>query len=309
MAAITRLPDCLDLPARPRPMSAPAPAPRLSDLVPGIIAATCFAVSNVLSKIVLAAGADVLTLSLFRGLVGVALLFVWLRIIATPKPHTPRARWISLGLGVLFAGVVFGLFAAFAAVTIPVAILSYFIYPLVTGFIGALLGIERIGWRGALAALMAFCGLALMIGANPEALAFAGIAFAVGAALCRTAILLITRSVLQDADPQLTTWYTILGSTVVLGAVALAMWNWQGPQTATGWAAILAVSLGTTVAVLALFISIRRIGAFRSALIMYLEPLLSTVLSAPVLGEVITPVQALGGAIMLAALVSFQLRR
>jgi hypothetical protein len=33
------------------------------------------------------------------------------------------------------------------------------------------------------------------------------------------------------------------------------------------------------------------------------------VFSAPVLGEVITPVQALGGAVMLAALVSFQLRR
>ena len=60
---------------------------------------------------------------------------------------------------------------------------------------------------------------------------------------------------------------------------------------------------------LALFVSIRRIGAFRSALIMYLEPLLSTVLSAPVLGEVVTPLQALGGAIMLAALVSFQIRR
>ncbi len=55
--------------------------------------------------------------------------------------------------------------------------------------------------------------------------------------------------------------------------------------------------------------SIKRIGPFRSALIMYLEPLLSTVLSAPVLGEVITPVQAVGGAIMLAALVAFQIRR
>jgi drug/metabolite transporter (DMT)-like permease len=271
-------------------MSAPAIQNRLADVLPGMIAATCFAISNVLSKIVMAAGADVLTLSLFRGLVGVALLFVWLRIVPPPVPHTPRARWISLGLGVLFAGVVFGLFAAFAAVTIPVAILSYFIYPLITGFLGALLGIDRIG-------------------AHPQQLALAGIAFAFGAALCRTAILLITRSTLQDADPQLTTWYTILGSTLVLGAVALATWNWQAPQTAGGWAAMLGVSVGTTIAVLALFVSIKRIGPFRSALIMYLEPLLSTVLSAPVLGEVITPIQALGGAIMLVALVSFQVRR
>ena len=86
-------------------------------------------------------------------------------------------------------------------------------------------------------------------------------------------------------------------------------WNWQGPHSVGGWAALAVVSLGTTISVLALFVSIKRIGPFRTALIMYLEPLLSTVLSAPVLGEVITPVQAVGGAVMLAALVSFQLRR
>jgi len=293
-------------------VSAPSPplvTSRRFDLGPGIIAASSFAISNVLSKLVLAAGADVLTLSVFRGLVGVALLFVWLRIATPPRPHTPRARWIALGLGVLFAGVVFGLFAAIARVTVPLAILSYFVYPLLTGLIGALLGIERIGWRGAAAALAAFLGLALMIGAHPQTLALSGLAFALGAAACRTAILLITRATLQDADPQLTTWYTILSSTAVLALVALATWNWQAPQTAVGWAAIVAVSVGTTVAVLALFVSIKRIGPFRSALIMNLEPLLSTVFSAPILGEVITPLQALGGAIMLAALVAFQLRR
>ncbi len=69
------------------------------------------------------------------------------------------------------------------------------------------------------------------------------------------------------------------------------------------------LSLSTVIAVLALFVSIKRIGPFRTALIMNLEPLLATIISAPVLGELITPVQAIGGAIMLAALVAFQLRR
>ena len=145
-------------------MSATSPPPAtnlLADLGPGVLAASMFAASNVLSKLVLNAGADVLTLSLFRGLVGVGLLFIWLRVGTPPKPHTPRQRAISLGLGLVFACVVFGLFASFAAVSVPIGILSYFVYPLITGFLGMLLGIERIGWRGALAALAAFCGLAL----------------------------------------------------------------------------------------------------------------------------------------------------
>lgn len=282
---------------------------RLADLLPGVIAATMFATSNVLSKIVLTSGADVLTLSLFRGLVGVVLLSAWLKIGTPPKPHTPRARWISAGLGVIFAGVVFGLFASIARVAVPIAILSYFVYPLITGLLGVLFGLERISWRGALAALVAFCGLALMIRANPEDIAWAGVAFAFGSAMCRTTILLVTRATLQDADPQVTTWYTLVASTGVLGLAALVSWNWQGPQTAAGWAAMMTVGVGTTVAILAMFISIKRIGPFRTALVMFLEPLSTTILSAPVLGEVITPVQALGGAVMLAALVSFQLRR
>jgi drug/metabolite transporter (DMT)-like permease len=90
---------------------------------------------------------------------------------------------------------------------------------------------------------------------------------------------------------------------------SLAAWNWHAPQTGTGWFALLVVSITVTIAVLTLFISINRIGPFRSALIMNLEPLIATILSAALLGEFMTAWQVLGGAIMLGALVTFQLRR
>jgi len=64
-----------------------------------------------------------------------------------------------------------------------------------------------------------------------------------------------------------------------------------------------------TIAVLAVFISTIRIGPFRTALFVNLEPLLATVGSAVFLGEVIAPLQAVGGAVMIGALVLFQLRR
>ena len=287
----------------------PSSSPRIADLLPGVVAASSFAICNVLSKIVLAEGSDVLTLSIFRGLVGIVLMFMWLRVGVSPPPHTTRARWISLGLEVLFAGVVFGLFAAISIVTVPIAVLTYFVYPLLTGIAGAVLGIEKISWSSAFTAVTAFTGLALMIGTEPHSIAIAGLGFAVGAALCRTAILLVTRSTLQDSDPQLTTWYLMLSSTAVLGSAAILTWSWQGPSSVLGWAALIGVSFGTTISVFALFVSIKRIGPFRSALIMYLEPLLSTVLSAPFLGQVLTPIQAVGSIIMLTALIAFQYRR
>jgi probable blue pigment (indigoidine) exporter len=286
------------------PASPPA-ALRLSDLAPGVIAATSFGISDVFAKVAFVDGCDVLTLSTFRGVFSVVVMAIWLQWQPAPAPLNRHQLWTSLFIGVLFAGVVFGLFMAIALVPVPVAILTYFVYPLLTGIAGALIGVDRLGRYGATAALAAFVGLSLTLGA----VTLSGVAFAVGAACCRTGVLLITRSVLQGADARLITWYSMLSSTAILAAVPVATWDWNWPQTAYGWFALIIVGITVTVAVLTLFVSIQRVGPFRSALIMNLEPLLATVISAVVLGEFITPLQALGGAIMLAALVAFQLRR
>jgi drug/metabolite transporter (DMT)-like permease len=91
--------------------------------------------------------------------------------------------------------------------------------------------------------------------------------------------------------------------------MSLVTWHWQPPLTTPGWIAFVALGATTTVGVLGMFVAAVRIGPFRSALIMNLEPLLATIGSAVFLGEVITPLQALGGAIMILALVAFQIRR
>ncbi|MGH8637850.1 MAG: EamA family transporter, partial [Burkholderiales bacterium] len=102
---------------------------------------------------------------------------------------------------------------------------------------------------------------------------------------------------------------SILSATAVFGVWALATLNWQPPASALGWGAMIAGSIAMTIAVLAVFISTLRVGAFRTALFMNLEPLLATLGAAAFLGEVLSPLQALGGAVMIAALVTFQLRR
>jgi drug/metabolite transporter (DMT)-like permease len=89
----------------------------------------------------------------------------------------------------------------------------------------------------------------------------------------------------------------------------LAQRVWNLPHTALNWTCLIALSLASTAAILFVFLSTVRIGAFRTAVIMHLEPLTATILSGLVLGQVITPVQALGVIIMLAGLIAFQLSR
>jgi probable blue pigment (indigoidine) exporter len=289
-------------------LSTPEADFRLAQVGPAVLGASSFACADVLVKVVLIAGAGVLTMSAVRAVVGVAMLFVWLKL-APAAAFSRRATWISLGLGVLFAGNVFLLFMAIEAVDVPIAILTYFVYPLLTGLAAAATRLEKITWRGAAAAVVAFLGLALMIGAHPTSLAAAGILAALGAAVCRVVILLATRAFLSGADPLRITWYSLLSSTAVFLVAALAAGSWQPPATAAGWLALIVLSAAITAGLLGVFASTVRIGPFRTALFMNLEPPLTAIGSALFLGEVLTPLQVLGGGIMLAALMMFQLRR
>jgi drug/metabolite transporter (DMT)-like permease len=285
------------------------PEDGLRALGPGVLAAVSFGFSDIFTKLALLDGMDALTLATYRGVLGTLFVLAWLRTAPPRRPHTQRARLIALGVGLLFAGNLWLLFVAIRVVAVPIAILSYFVYPLLTGVIGAAIGLERLRPASAALAVVALLGLALMLGADTAHLAWLGVGFAIGAALCRVATLLVARAALSQADSRLTTWYSMLSSTAVLLIVSVVVGAPAFPHGAVGWVGFLGVCLCSTVSMLALFASAVRIGAFRTALVMNLEPVVSTLLSIVVLGEVLTPLQFVGAAIMLAALCAFQVRR
>jgi DME family drug/metabolite transporter len=281
---------------------------RMHRLAPGIAAGTSLGISDVLGKIVLVGGVDVVSMLSFRSLVGLAFVATWFRFGRRPSA-TAEVRVIAAIVGIIFAGLIFCLFKAIETIDVPTAILSYFTYPLLTGLTAAFAGLEPLRWKGMLCAVIAFCGLALLIDAHPAGFAVAGVVYAIGAAGCRTAVLLVTRAYLVGADARLTTWYSMLSSTLIFIAASSAQHAWNMPQSGLAWTCLIALSLATTAAILFVFLSTVRIGAFRTAAIMHLEPLTATILSGLILGEIFTPMQALGIVLMLVGLVAFQVWR
>jgi drug/metabolite transporter (DMT)-like permease len=287
-------------------IAAPASGLRSADLLPSVVAALSFSSVDLLIKVVYASGMDVMTLVTLRGVLVVGFFWVWLRIAPPASRHSPRQTWIAIGLGVLFAGTMFGLLQAIALLPVSIAILAYFIYPLLTGILGALTGVDRLGWRALLAAFAAFLGLALMLGVDGTRLSLTGIGFAFAAALCRVITLLLTRACLNGTDARLTTWYSMVPSTALFILGSLWVGSWSLPQSSLGWGAFLGVSFGSTLSTLLIYISTNRVGPFRTALTMNLEPLVTTIGSITLLGEALSLVQGVGAAIMLAALCVFQ---
>jgi drug/metabolite transporter (DMT)-like permease len=281
---------------------------RMHRLAPGIAAGTSLGISDVLAKIVLAGGVDVVSMLSFRSLVGLAFVASWFRFGRRPTANL-QVRLVSTIVGFIFAGLIFCLFKAIETIDVPTAILSYFTYPLLTGLTAAVAGLEPLRWKGMLCAIVAFCGLALLLEAHPAGSVVAGVAYAIGAAGCRTAVLLVTRAYLVGADARLTTWYSMLASAVIFLMASFAQQAWNLPHSGLAWTYLMVLSFATTAAILFVFLSTVRIGAFRTAVIMHLEPLTATILSGAVLGQVITPIQALGVIIMLTGLIAFQVWR
>jgi drug/metabolite transporter (DMT)-like permease len=281
---------------------------RMHRLAPGIAAGTSLGISDVLAKFILTGGVDVVSMLSFRSLVGLAFVASWFRFGRRPTANV-QVRVVSTVVGIIFAALIFCLFKAIETIDVPTAILSYFTYPLLTGLTAAAAGLEPLRWKGMLCAIVAFCGLALLIEAHPAGSAVVGVAYAIGAACCRTAVLLVTRAYLVGADARLTTWYSMLASTAIFLVASFAQQAWNLPHSGLAWTYLVALSFATTAAILFIFLSTVRIGAFRTAVIMHLEPLTATILSALMLGQVITPVQALGMIIMLAGLIAFQVWR
>ena len=289
--------------------NAPLAVGRFTVMAPALTAAVSFSVADILLKVIYASGMDVLTLVSLRGVIVVAFFWGWLRMAPPARWHSKRQRNVAIGLGVLFAMTIYGLLKAVALLPVSIAILAYFIYPLLTGIAGAVTGVDRLGWRALLTAAVAFFGLALMLGQQIGDLSIAGLGFAFAAAIFRVASLLGTRAWLSGTDARVTTWYSMVPSTILfLGAAAIAG-EWNLPTVAWGWVAFFGAAITTTASTLLIYMSTNTVGPFRTALAMNLEPLLTVIFSMILLGEVLTVVQLVGAAVMIGALCAFQFVR
>jgi len=282
---------------------------QLGALWPGLVAALSFSGVDILVKVVFASGMDVMTMVALRGLIVLPVMFVWLRLRPPLERHTHRQRLIAWAIGLLFAGTQYGLFMAISLLPVSIAILAYFVYPLLTGIGGGITGVDRLGWPALLTALTAFLGLTLMLGAEYRNLSGLGIIWALVAAGLRTVSLLMTRAYLNGTDARMTTWYSMVPSTLLFAIGTVVAANWRVPHSVPGWSAFAGSGVCSTLSTLLVYVSTNRVGPFRTAFIMNLEPLVTTILSLLLLQEMLTPPQAAGAVMMLMSLGAFQFVR
>ncbi|WP_116025963.1 EamA family transporter [Thermomonospora umbrina] len=220
--------------------------------------------------------------------------------------------WRALVLGTLNIGAFLALLFV-AAYRLPggVAATVGAIQPLVAaGFAVALLG-ERLSLRTTLAGLAGVVGVSLLVLRADARLDGVGVAAAFGGAIVMAAGVVLAKRWRSPAPLLATTGWQLVAGGLVLLPVALII---EGPPPSTLTAANLAgyAYLGIIGAALAYALWFRGIAALSPTQVTFLgllSPLVATTLGWLVLGQGLTVVQALGGLIVLGALVAAQVHQ
>lgn len=217
------------------------------------------------------------------------------RQLILPRRAIPTT--IALGLCILVMST--GYLSSVAYISVGLAVLVLYTYPLMVGIASPLLGRERMTWLKALCLVGAFAGLAVASSDQIGALDWRGIAFALAGAAGVAGVALFGGRAMTKAHPFTMNAWVNLWVVLAVGLFLAVGGGPQFPQTPIGWLATAAVCLCYTLGLLFMFLGLMLISPAQSALMMNLEPLFSTLAAILLLGEAVAARQWFGMAMLL----------
>jgi drug/metabolite transporter (DMT)-like permease len=140
----------------------------------------------------------------------------------------------------------------------------------------------------------------------------AGVGFALAAAASFGLALVFTQHELASVDGRVRTMLTmaLVGSVALAIALAGAGLQWPGGEgAAAGWAGLVLLTLFYGTGFTVMFVLLPRLGVAANSPILNTEPVAALVMAWALLGQTIAPVQLLGCAVVVAAVMALGLRR
>ena len=264
------------------------------------LSAASFGAMAIFARLAMVEGVDVPTMLFLRFTVAGGLLAAFMVMSGRSWP-TGRNLWVLILMGAVgYVGQSFCFFSALGHASAGLVALLLYLYPFIVTVLSVLFLGERLTPLRLGAVLAALCGTALILGSGIEGSPL-GIGFGLAAALIYSVYILVGGRVLREEDPLAAATVVMLAAAAVFGARMLLQVP-ALPATPKAWAAVLAIALvSTIVAMVGFFAGLRRLGAADAATLSTLEPVVTFVLAALVLGEPVGPLQVLGGGIVLAA--------
>lgn len=281
-----------------------------------LAAATLFALNGSVSKLLLLDGVPWQRLSQLRVTLAFLILLVVVALVRRSGLRLRRAEVPRLAVyGILGIAATQSLyFLGIQRLAVGVALLIQFTAPIMVALWFRFVMREPVRDRVFAALMLALVGLAMVAqvwaGFSLDAI---GVVASLGAAAALALYYVLGEKLVVDRDPvSLTMWGFFFAS--AFWAVVQPWWSfpWEtldvtaqpfgadGPAV-PGWALISwMVVLGTVVPFALVLQSLRHLRATQASVVGMTEPIIASLIALVLLGEILTPLQILGGAVVLA---------
>ncbi|MEP6639010.1 MAG: DMT family transporter [Chloroflexota bacterium] len=302
----------------------PPERPPMAGFAIVIVAASLFGMLGPLSRFAYDAGMEPLPFVAWRGFIGLiatSVFIAWavarggIRLVGLGD--LDRGARLSLGLAALMGFTLnLAMFIAFDLVTVALALLGFYTYPVIVAIVNVILGRETLDRPRVIALTLAVVGMIAVVASQLDPSAgvkfdVLGFGLAIGAAISQAVFVVISRTGYRTV-PAVQAMGVILATTVVCstaialltGAGAALLYPLRQPSVLPllAFTGLFAAAIPSSL----FLIGIRRVGGTRAGILMLFEPVVGVVLASLLLNERLAPIQVAGGLAVLAAALILQ---
>ena len=244
-------------------------------------------------------------LALYRAIMAAIILGLFLLITRQKIPFRTIKKELVL---LLFSGVAMGfnwilLFEAYKYTTVSAATLSYYFAPVIVTLVCPLLFKEKMRAKQWICFVMSTVGLVLITGIGDSQSGtdnLKGILFGIGAAFFYATVILLNKFIKNVAGIHRTFLQFIAAIIVLVPYVAFSGGVTLGVLDSKGWVCLLIVGIiHTGITYCLYFSSLKELPGQKAAILSYIDPLVAVLISVTVLGESMSLLQIIGGALIL----------
>ncbi|MCF8082468.1 MAG: EamA family transporter [Deltaproteobacteria bacterium] len=278
-------------------------------------AAVLWASSGVVGKALFARGITPFELVQVRVTVSTLLLA---GVLGWRRRDLLRIRRIDLWYFLLLGGVAMALvqvtyFYAISKIQVAAAIFLEYLAPSMVALFSIIFWRERLTGLKLLSVGLSLAGCYLMVGGYHLELLrmnWPGILSGLASAVCFAAYTLIGERGMHRYSPWTVLFYAFVFATLTWHLLYPPFHYLTASYTAAQWGGLIYVSvMGTVIPFGLFFVGVNHIRSTRAAITATLEPVSAGVLAYVFLGEILDPLQVMGGAMVVAAIILLQLHR
>ena len=267
-----------------------------------LASALCFGSMAIFARMAYASGVDTPTLLLLRFTIAAVLMWT---ILLAKRMALPRGKGMIMliAMGAIgYAGQAFCYFTALTLASAGLVALLLYTYPAIVAILSRIVFKHPLTRVQIAAVAIALAGSMLTIGKAVDGKPL-GIFFGLLGAFIYSVYILTGSRFPKDVTPTAST--TVIASAAAItysGIVAIK--GFHPPATGAGWLAVFAIAVVCTVmAILFFFEGMARVGPVRASVFSTIEPVFTVVLASILLGETITPMRVVGGALIVGAVI------